>query len=85
MANYYTLLNVLHEYYPLVRDVKQLIVLQKELAVEIKKAQNIFEENHRNVPLTAFCWEKISPSVRIHYDLLKSGVDEHYGVSLPGM
>jgi len=82
MTNYYNLRDVLHEYYPLVHDVRHLMVLHNELVVEIKKAQSTFESTYQNVPLSAFHWEKIHPSVRIHYDILKKGIDEHYGVSI---
>lgn len=85
MANYHNLRNVLHGYYPLIHGVDHLVVLHGELVVEIKKAQSRFDSIHLGVPLTAFCWEKISPAVRIHYYLLKKGVDEHYRVSLPGI
>lgn len=85
MANYYNLLNTLYEHYPLIRGDHQLLSLHDELLVEIKKEETRFNATHKSVPRGAFQWEKISSAVRIRFNILKNGIDEHYNVSLPGI
>lgn len=85
MANYYNMLNVLHELYPLIRGDQQLFSQYDKLVVEIKKEERVFNSTHKSVPRGAFQWEKISSVVRTRFNILKNGVDEHHNVSLPGM
>lgn len=85
MANYYNLLNVLHELYPLIRGDQQLFSLYDKLVVEIKKEESIFNSTHKSVPRGAFQWEKIPAVVRARFNILKNGIDEHYRVSIPGI
>lgn len=84
MANYYNLLNVLYEHYPQIQGDQQLLSLHDELVVEIKKEENRFNSTHKSVPRGAFQWEKISSAVRVRFNALKGGVDEHYNASFMG-
>lgn len=85
MANYYNLRNVLHEYHPLIRAGQHLLSLHDELLVEIRKEQYIFYSTHQCASPGAFQWKKISPVVRARFNILKKGIDEHCGASLPGI
>jgi len=85
MANYYNLLNVLYEHYPLIRGDNKLLSMHDELLVEIKKEESRFNSTHKSVTRGAFQWEKITPVVRTRFNILKNGINEHYCVSIPGL
>lgn len=85
MANYYNLLNMLYEHYPLIRGDQQLLSLHDELLVEIKKEESRFNSTHRSLTRGVFQWEKISPVVRTRFNILKNSVDEHHNISLPAI
>lgn len=85
MANYYNLLNMLYEHYPLIRGDQQLLSLHDELLVEIKKEESRFNSTHRSLTRGVFQWKKISPVVRTRFNILKNGVDEHHNISLPAI